>query len=151
MRKDQLHSALEVAEAISRMYKIENIELRELLFEREKEIAELYHLLNDHQVTVTVKSEWRVEELEKQLLDEKEVWIRARRIYKALQNTVSESLSLEEKAKNLYLFTIWKQENRGTIHDAIKDWEATLDCNKELWMQYFIEISSGKMLEDLSY
>jgi len=150
MKKTQLESALDVAEAISRMYKIENVELREKLFEMEREVVELHHLLSNNKITVTVQSEWRVDDLEKQLLDEKEVWIRARRIYKALQNTVSESLSLEDKAKNLYLFTVWKKDN-GSIRDAIKDWEVAPDCNKEMWMQYFIEISSGEMLEDLAY
>lgn len=160
MKKTELKEELERALAHISICEGENLELREALFEQAKNEVDLINRFEELEKTFeTISKDWfkikvevdgQVEELKAQLLDEKEVGIRARRIYRALQSDVYPNLTLSEKAKNLYLFTIWKFGD-GDIYAALKRWNSAPDEEHEVWMQYFIEISSGEMLETLAY
>lgn len=99
------------------------------------------------------KAEKEINFLKEQINDEKEVGIRARRIYKALQsNPAITPISLEEKAKALYVFTerlSWRERNKdlmNTLEDQLSAEFETLPIEqREEMMEIFIKLSEGKI------
>ena len=99
------------------------------------------------------KAEKEINLFKEQINDEKEVGIRARRIYKALQsNPTITPVSLEEKAKALYVFTERlsgrerNQDLMNTLEDQLSAEFETLPIEqREEMMEIFIKLSEGKI------
>ena len=97
--------------------------------------------------------EKEVETLKVQIDDEKEVGIRARRMYKALQsNPDTHPVSLEEKAKALYVFSerlsdrIRNENQSDSLEEQLaSEFDNLPTSQKEEMMEIFIQLSEGKM------
>lgn len=143
-----------------------NKELLEAMFEQEKRVLETLEFAADARkdidklleggIKIEVSGDHeRVKQLEAQILDEQEVGIRARRIYKALQsNPETHPVSLEQKAKNLYVYT--ERMTDRTLTEASlergidletqlsEEFDALPVDQKEEMMEIFLSISGVK-------
>ena len=94
-----------------------------------------------------------VETLKSQIDDEKEVGIRARKIYKALQsNPETHPLSLEQKARALYVFTeklndrVRNENQNDSLEEQLaSEFDHLPVEQKEEMMEIFISLSEGKI------
>lgn len=141
-----------------------NSELMESLFEQEKVLLEVGNYATKVAADIEklqlegIKIEvvgWddKVKELEAQLEDEREVGIRARRIYKALQsNPETHPVSLEHKARALYVFTEklsdrTRNENQSNSleEQLAQEFDNLPISQKEEMMEIYIKLSEGKL------
>ena len=108
-----------------------------------RETKALQERIKDIKVTVVPTDE--IQELKDKLEEEKEVGIRARRIYKALQSSADVEVSLEQKAKALYIILGRMNSKEKSNEELWLEFEKLPEDQKEKVMETFILVSSGKV------